>query len=144
MKTLLGYMGLVPFLLLPIVILVSHGAASLAYLYTFFIYSGAIAIFMAGANWGRVVTLETEHKSVLLMSNLVTLFVIALSIFSPHNPVLVLIGLIVAHIANLVCEPKLDQEAYMKMRYLLTTGVVLSHCVVVFALWLTHTRALPH
>ncbi|WP_133150973.1 hypothetical protein [Vibrio breoganii] len=48
MTTILGYMGLIPFVFLPLLYGFSAGGSSFHFLMTFLVYSAGIALFMAG------------------------------------------------------------------------------------------------
>ncbi|MDR9826799.1 DUF3429 domain-containing protein [Vibrio sp. FNV 38] len=135
MKNTLGYMGLIPFTLLPIaVLLLSDMNRGLA-IYSYFAYSAGIAIFMAGTIWGRVVDDEHPSSAVLLMSNLITLFVIVLSTVSFHNFTVLSIGLLLAHGFNYLFEPNKSNLSYQKLRKILTTVVISSHCIMAAILY---------
>lgn len=136
MRNILGYMGLIPFIILPIAVLVLDDMSRGMAMYGYFAYSAGIAIFMAGALWGRVVDKDRTNNTVLLMSNLITLFVIALSTVSFHNFTVLTLGLILAHGFNYLFEPRNDNIAYIKLRTILTGVVISSHVLMGALLYL--------
>ncbi|GAM61014.1 hypothetical protein JCM19232_3956 [Vibrio ishigakensis] len=90
-------------------------------------YSAGIAIFMAGANWGRTVDMDEPSKLVLATSNLITLAVIGLCLFVFYSFPALIIGIGIAHGLNLVFEAKRENAKYQKLRIILTTVVLVSH-----------------
>ncbi|MGR5168467.1 DUF3429 domain-containing protein [Vibrio astriarenae] len=134
MRNILGYMGLIPYIALPAAVLLLNDMERGLAIYSYFAYSAGIAIFMSGAIWGRIIESDGENSTALLMSNLITLFVIALSTISFHNFTVFTIGLILAHTFNWFFEPK-DNEGYLKLRKSLTAMVLISHLVMVGILY---------
>ncbi|GEM79111.1 DUF3429 domain-containing protein [Vibrio superstes] len=130
---ILGYMGLVPFILLPVLFGLTHSQASFHFIMSFLIYSAGIALFMAGAVWGRCVDRTVPEKRSLVASNVITLGVIALGLFVFYSPMVLLIGIGLAHGLNLYFEPKRDHPRYLKLRFILT-GVVLTAHLCMLAL----------
>ncbi|WP_394242909.1 DUF3429 domain-containing protein [Vibrio astriarenae] len=130
MRNTLGYMGLIPFIILPVAVLMLDNMSRGMAMYGYFAYSAGIAIFMAGALWGRVVDRDKSNSTVLVMSNLITLFVIALSTVSFHNFTVLTLGLILAHGFNYLFEPRKENAAYIKLRSILTSVVITSHMLM--------------
>ncbi len=123
----LDYMGLIPFILLPLAMAVVGGFGAFHILISFVGYSAGIAIFMAGANWGRTVDMDEPSKLVLATSNLITLAVIGLCLFVFYSFPALIIGIGIAHGLNLVFEAKRENAKYQKLRIILTTVVLVSH-----------------
>ncbi|GEA52132.1 hypothetical protein VIN01S_29360 [Vibrio inusitatus NBRC 102082] len=130
MTTTLGYMGLIPFIFLPLLYGYSVNDYSFHFLMTFLVYSGGIAIFMAGAVWGRCVDSKQPKSLPLVASNVITLVVIGLGLLAYHSPVVLLIGIGLAHGFNLMFEPKRDNPSYQTLRVILTSVVLASHLVM--------------
>ncbi|PMG00631.1 hypothetical protein BCV02_03655 [Vibrio breoganii] len=93
-------------------------------------YSAGIALFMAGAVWGRSVDSKQPDSLPLVASNAITLVVIGLGLLAYHSPVTLLIGIGLAHGFNLLFEPKRDNPSYQKLRVVLTSVVLTSHLVM--------------
>ena len=130
MITILGYMGLIPFVFLPLLYGFSASTYSFHFLMTFSVYSAGIAIFMAGAVWGRSVDSKQPAPLPLVASNIITLVVIGLGLLAYHNPTILLIGLGLAHGFNLFFEPKRDNPSYQNLRVVLTSVVLTCHLVM--------------
>ncbi|MEZ9630161.1 DUF3429 domain-containing protein [Vibrio breoganii] len=130
MTTILGYMGLIPFVFLPLLYGFSANGSSFHFLMTFLVYSAGIALFMAGAVWGRSVDSKEPDSLPLVASNAITLVVIGLGLLAYHSPVALLIGIGLAHGFNLLFEPKRENPSYQKLRVVLTSVVLTSHLVM--------------
>ncbi len=130
MTYILGYMGLIPFILLPIFLAFAGSFGAFHTLITFVGYSAGIAIFMAGANWGRTVDEENPSKLILATSNLITLGVIGLCLFAFYSFPALIVGIGIAHGLNLVFEAKREHPRYQKLRVILTSVVLVSHLVM--------------
>nr|WP_159063716.1 DUF3429 domain-containing protein [Thaumasiovibrio occultus] len=133
MKTILGYLGLVPFIVLAALTVWSPLTQQSDWVFIFSVYSAGIAIFMAGTLWGRVV--DSDSTPVLLMSNIITLVIIGLLIVATGNQPLMLAGLTACHIANLACEPNKGNRPYFRLHLILTSVVVLSHLAILGVLY---------
>ncbi|ANO35210.1 hypothetical protein A6E01_18740 [Vibrio breoganii] len=130
MTTILGYMGLIPFIFLPLLFGFSAEGSSFHFLMPFLMYSAGIALFMAGAVWGRCVDAKAPDSLPLVASNVISLVVIGLGLLAYHSPVALLIGIGLAHGFNLLFEPKRENPSYQKLRVVLTSVVLTSHLVM--------------
>ncbi|GAM54155.1 hypothetical protein JCM19231_3675 [Vibrio ishigakensis] len=84
---------------------VAGGFGAFHILISFVGYSAGIAIFMAGANWGRTVDMDEPSKLVLATSNLITLAVIGLCLFVFYSFPALIVGIGIAHGLNLSSKP---------------------------------------
>ncbi|EGU41463.1 hypothetical protein VII00023_06397 [Vibrio ichthyoenteri ATCC 700023] len=141
MVNILGFMGLIPFVSIPIMIWILQDQGSLSgyditntkthLLYLFTLYSGGIALFMAGAIWGRTVNTNPTKALPLVASNIIALFVIALGLLLVDSIWFVIVGLMLAHGLNWVFEPRQlhpnAERHYVSLRSVLTSIVTLCH-----------------
>ncbi|WP_082030199.1 DUF3429 domain-containing protein [Vibrio renipiscarius] len=155
MIKILGFMGLIPFIALPIMAYLAqdssppfagyHALVAIHLMYVFLIYSAIIAVFMAGAIWGRTVEQPSPRWVPLLFSNVLALFVLFLALFVTDSALLLIAGLILAHCMNLLFEPfcspqedkrlQDDKTSYLKLRTILTTVVISSHLAFAFIIY---------
>ncbi len=133
----LGYLGLIPFIALPLFLMLPlsrFGVSDPLIIRAFTLYSICIAAFMAGTLWGREIDRNAPKQYVLLVSNAVALCVITLALIADTNIYGALIGLTLAHLLNFFCERYKQHERYFLLRKRLTSVVVVCHATMLAVL----------
>tara|TARA_Y100000768_G_C23942895_1_gene666060 strand:- start:799 stop:1236 length:438 start_codon:yes stop_codon:yes gene_type:complete len=131
---LLSYLGLVPFLMAAVVVLIFNIPVSVV-APVFIIYSALILSFMSGALWGMSFIFDERKDCIQLVSVMYPLIAWGLILWG--NMLLTLVCLSLSYIHLWWFEKRLFAHAqigvqYQQMRLLLTTLVVLSHLAVIF------------
>ncbi|MBA5763085.1 DUF3429 domain-containing protein [Vibrio sp. 404] len=126
----LSYLGLLPFLVLPLGLLTPNLVTPTHLVQIYTMYSVCIAAFMAGTLWGREVEKPSAKPYMLLVTNGITLCVFAFALIAEVRMVGALIGLTLAHLMNFVCERNKSNIRYYKVRKALTIGAVSGHCLL--------------
>jgi hypothetical protein len=131
---LLGYAGLLPFIIIPISIIVGLMDAYLGYLH-FVQYSAIILSFMGGIHW--LDALQNRRKNHQLFAAMVPSIIAWLSLVFLDGTILLSI-LSLSHIGVLIYDKyvlALEKDIlldYIQLRVLLTTVVVISHLIMVY------------
>lgn len=131
---LLGYAGLLPFILIPAFIIIGLMDAYIGYLH-FVQYSAIILSFMGGIHW--LDALQNRRKNHQLFASMLPSIVAWLSLVFLDGTVLLSI-LSLSHLGVLVYDKyvlALEKDIlieYTQLRVLLTTVVVISHLIMVY------------
>lgn len=131
---LLGYAGLLPFILIPVFIIIGLMDAYIGYLH-FVQYSAIILSFMGGIHWFDA--LQNRRKNHQLFASMLPSIVAWLSLVFLDGTVLLSI-LSLSHLGVLVYDKyvlALEKDIlieYTQLRVLLTTVVVISHLIMVY------------
>lgn len=131
---LLGYAGLLPFILIPVFIIIGLMDAYIGYLH-FVQYSAIILSFMGGIHW--LDALQNRRKNHQLFASMLPSIVAWLSLVFLDGTVLLSI-LSLSHLGVLVYDKyvlALEKDIlieYTQLRVLLTTVVVISHLIMVY------------
>ncbi|MGF1911781.1 DUF3429 domain-containing protein [Vibrio kasasachensis] len=132
----LGYFGLLPFLLLPLFVVIPRFILPSLAADMFITYSVCIAAFMAGTLWGREIDKPSPKPYVLLVSNGIALCIVAFALIADIRVVGALIGLMLVHLMNLVGEREKHNVQYYILRKRLTIVTILSHALMItLLLW---------
>ncbi|HAS61457.1 MAG TPA: hypothetical protein DCS35_02110 [Vibrio sp.] len=127
----LSYLGLLPFILLPFGLLAPNLIAPAYLVQVYTVYSVCIAAFMAGTLWGREVDKPSAKPYMLLITNGITLCIFAFALIAEARIIGALIGLVLAHLVNFLCERNKSNIRYYQLRKALTIGVVSGHCLLI-------------
>lgn len=124
---LLGYSGLLPFILLPLLMLLNEGSSK-GFFELFFVYSLLIYIFLTGSFWTLSIQSNKEPTYPILLFFL-PLFVAAIFSFVFNQEDSLILSLLSSFfIAYLYERNTFDHEAYyQQMRLILTITVIISH-----------------
>ena len=131
---LLGYAGLLPFVGIPILIIIGLVDAYLGYLH-FVQYSAIILSFLGGVHW--LDAIQNRRKNHQLFASMLPSVAAWLSLMFLDGTMLLSI-LSLAHIGVLVYDKyvlELEKDIlidYTQLRVVLTTVVVISHLVMVY------------
>jgi hypothetical protein len=131
---LLGYAGLIPFIAIPILIIVGLLDAYLGYLH-FVQYSAIILSFLGGIHW--LDALQNRRKNHQLYASMLPSIIAWLSLVFLDGTMLLSI-LSISHISVLIYDKyvlALEKDIlidYTQLRVVLTTVVVISHLVMVY------------
>lgn len=131
---LLGYAGLIPFIAIPILIIVGLLDAYLGYLH-FVQYSAIILSFLGGIHW--LDALQNKRKNHQLYASMLPSIIAWLSLVFLDGTML-LSMLSISHISVLIYDKyvlALEKNIlidYTQLRVVLTTVVVISHLIMVY------------
>lgn len=131
---LLGYAGLLPFVAIPILIIIGLLDAYLGYLH-FVQYSAIILSFLGGIHW--LDAIQNRRSNHQLFASMLPSIVAWLSLIFLDGAMLLGI-LSISHIAVLIYDKyvlALEKDIlidYTQLRIVLTTVVVISHLVMVY------------
>lgn len=131
---LLGYAGLIPFIAIPILIIVGLLDAYLGYLH-FVQYSAIILSFLGGIHW--LDALQNKRKNHQLYASMLPSIIAWLSLVFLDGTML-LSMLSISHISVLIYDKyvlALEKDIlidYTQLRVVLTTVVVISHLIMVY------------
>ena len=131
---LLGYAGLIPFVVIPILVIIGLLDAYLGYLH-FVQYSAIILSFLGGIHW--LDALQNKRKNHQLFASMLPSIIAWLSlVFLDGSTLLGMLSL--AHIGVLVYDKyvlALEKDIlidYTQLRVVLTTVVVISHLIMAY------------
>jgi len=131
---LLGYAGLIPFVIIPILVIIGLLDAYLGYLH-FVQYSAIILSFLGGIHW--LDALQNKRKNHQLFVSMLPSIVAWLSLMFLNGSTL--LGMLsLAHISVLVYDKYvlvLEKDIlidYTQLRVFLTTVVVISHLIMAY------------
>lgn len=131
---LLGYAGLIPFVIIPILVIIGLLDAYLGYLH-FVQYSAIILSFLGGIHW--LDALQNKRKNHQLFVSMLPSIVAWLSLMFLNGSTL--LGMLsLAHISVLVYDKyvlALEKDIlidYTQLRVFLTTVVVISHLIMAY------------
>ena len=124
---LLGYSGLLPFIFLPLLMLLNEGNNKNMFEW-FFVYSLLIYIFLTGSFWSLSIQNNQEPTYPILLFFL-PLFVAAIFSFVFNQEDSLILALLSSFFIAYLYELKtFDHETYyQKMRLILSTVVIVSH-----------------
>ena len=124
---LLGYSGLLPFIFLPLLMLLDEGNNKNMFEW-FFVYSLLIYIFLTGSFWSLSIQNNKEPTYPILLFFL-PLFVAAIFSFVFNQEDSLILALLSSFFIAYLYELKtFDHETYyQKMRLILSTVVIISH-----------------
>ena len=124
---LLGYSGLLPFIFLPLLMLLNEGNGKNIFEW-FFLYSLLIYIFLTGSFWAMSILSNKEPTYPILLFFLPLLSTAIFSSIFNQEDSLILALLSSFFIAYLYELKTYDHETYyQKMRLILSTVVIISH-----------------
>ena len=131
---ILGYAGLLPFIFIPILIIIGLMDAYLGYIH-FVQYSAIILSFMGGIHW--LDALQNRRKNHQLFASMLPSIIAWLALVFLDGSLLLGV-LSLAHLGVLIYDKyalALKKDIlidYIQMRVLLTTVVVISHLIMVY------------
>ena len=131
---LFSYLGLLPFILVPVVAWISPETAYNNKLIEFF-YSWSVLMFafMTGTFW--ILALRNNQKISMVVGLFALLFVVMTSFYSFEiiNPILFLISLLILYELGYLFEKKLikDMEWYKNLRFHLTFSIRICHLLMI-------------
>lgn len=130
----LGYVGLIPFLVLPLLLLAPNLVTPSLTVKLFTAYSVCIAAFMAGTLWGREVDKPCAKPYMLMVSNGIVLCTIAFALIAEVKIVGAILGLMLTHLMNFISERKRRNQRYYHLRKVLTIVVIACHALMILLL----------
>ena len=129
-----SYLGLLPFILVPVVAWISPETAYNNKLIEFF-YSWSVLMFafMTGTFW--ILALKNNQNISMVVGLFALLFVVMTSFYSFEiiNPILFLISLLILYELGYLFEKKLikDMEWYKNLRFHLTFSIRICHLLMI-------------
>ncbi|WP_077340097.1 DUF3429 domain-containing protein [Pseudocolwellia agarivorans] len=136
MKTyqVLGYAGLIPFIVCLLLVQYSPHDFLIAPLQAFIFYSAIIFSFIAGSLWRS--NSSIHHKHTQIISNILCLYAFVCLFLSTFYALLFLsFGYFILFIAEYLItksKPNTETSSYLKMRLILTILVNLLHSIAIF------------
>ncbi|GAB2662589.1 DUF3429 domain-containing protein [Vibrio panuliri] len=130
----LGYMGLVPFVVLPLMLLTPQYVTPSLTTKLFTMYSVCIASFMAGTLWGREVDKPSAKPYMLMVSNGIVLCALAFALIADFKIIGAIMGLMLTHLINFISERKRGDQRYYHLRKVLTAVVIICHALMILLL----------
>ena len=132
---ILGYSGLIPFYVFSLLTINEHFTF---FIDIFFLYSVIILSFLSGSLWMKLIKNPNQNNSVLykLISIGLPLFALTSELFVAY--VLKIIIYVMIYILLYICELKTSEsnlKDYVKMRFILTINVVLTHFLLLYAIF---------
>ena len=129
-----SYLGLLPFILVPVVAWISPETAYNNKLIEFFYsWSALMLAFMTGTFW--ILALRNNQKISMVVGLFALLFVVMTSFYSFEiiNPILFLISLLILYELGYLFEKKLikDMEWYKNLRFHLTFSIRICHLLMI-------------
>ena len=129
-----SYLGLLPFILVPVVAWISPETAYNNKLIEFFYsWSALMLAFMTGTFW--ILALRNNQKISMVVGLFALLFVVMASFYSFEiiNPILFLISLLILYELGYLFEKKLikDMEWYKNLRFHLTFSIRICHLLMI-------------
>lgn len=131
---LFSYLGLLPFILVPVVAWISPETAYNNKLIEFF-YSWSVLMFafMTGTFW--ILALKNNQNISMVVGLFALLFVVMASFYSFEiiNPILFLLSLLILYELGYLFEKKLikDMEWYKNLRFHLTFSIRICHLLMI-------------
>lgn len=134
----LGHAGLLPFVVAAVLIWYDYSLFSIDTFRAFYIYSIMIYAFLCGSWWGMAFGTDNIKQAMILWLSSNILFVIAFLVTILSAPSYALLVMTLGYIALLLAELKFSaipiDNAYRRMRIVLTTVVVASHLSILAAI----------
>lgn len=132
---ILGYSGLIPFYVFSLLTINEHFTF---FIDIFFLYSVIILSFLSGSLWMKLIKNPNQKNSVLykFISIGLPLFALTSELFVAY--VLKIIIYVMIYILLYICELKTSEsnlKDYVKMRFILTINVVLTHFLLLYAIF---------
>ncbi len=132
---ILGYSGLIPFYVFSLLTINENFTF---FIDIFFLYSVIILSFLSGSLWMKLIKNPNQNNSVLykLISIGLPLFALTSELFVAY--VLKIIIYVMIYILLYICELKTSEsnlKDYVKMRFILTINVVLTHFLLLYAIF---------
>ena len=132
---ILGYSGLIPFYVFSLLTINKHFTF---FIDIFFLYSVIILSFLSGSLWMKLIKNPNQKNSVLykFISIGLPLFALTSELFVAY--VLKIIIYVMIYILLYICELKTSEsnlKDYVKMRFILTINVVLTHFLLLYAIF---------
>ena len=131
---LFSYLGLLPFILVPVVAWISPETAYNNKLIEFFYFWSALMFaFMTGTFW--ILALKSNQNISMVIGLFALLFVVMTSFYSFEiiNPILFLVSLLILYELGYLFEKKLikDMEWYKNLRFHLTFSIRICHLLMI-------------
>lgn len=132
---ILGYSGLIPFYVFALLTINENFTF---FIDIFFLYSVIILSFLSGSLWMKLIKNPNQKNSVLykFISIGLPLFALTSELFVAY--VLKIIIYVMIYILLYICELKTSEsnlKDYVKMRFILTINVVLTHFLLLYAIF---------
>jgi hypothetical protein len=132
---ILGYSGLIPFYAFSLLTINENFTF---FIDIFFLYSVIILSFLSGSLWMKLIKNPNQKNSVLykFISIGLPLFALTSELFVAY--VLKIIIYVMIYILLYICELKTSEsnlKDYVKMRFILTINVVLTHFLLLYAIF---------
>ena len=132
---ILGYSGLIPFYVFSLLTTNEHFTF---FIDIFFLYSVIILSFLSGSLWMKLIKNPNQKNCVLykFISIGLPLFALTSELFVAY--VLKIIIYVMIYILLYICELKTSEsnlKDYVKMRFILTINVVLTHFLLLYAIF---------
>ena len=132
---ILGYSGLIPFYAFSLLTINENFTF---FIDIFFLYSVIILSFLSGSLWMKLIKNPNQKNSVLykFISIGLPLFALTSELFVAY--VLKIIIYVMIYILLYICELKTSEsnlKDYAKMRFILTINVVLTHFLLLYAIF---------
>ena len=129
-----SYLGLLPFILVPVVAWISPETAYNNKLIEFFYFWSALMFaFMTGTFW--ILALKNNQNISMAIGLFALLFVVMASFYSFEiiNPILFLVSLLILYELGYLFEKKLikDMEWYKNLRFHLTFSIRICHLLMI-------------
>ena len=134
-NNILGYSGLIPFYTFSLLTIFESYTF---FLDIFFLYSVIILCFLSGSLWMKLITLPKQKENLLFKFVSVSFPLIAMISELFVTYLLKIIIYILIYILIYICDQKTTNNhlpEYMRLRLILTANVIISHLILIYAIF---------